>query len=174
MSDPRSEQIFLVGFMGSGKSSIGKRLAARMQWTFEDTDQLVEKRDGRSIARIFDESGEPHFRRLEEAALHSLRARRKCVVATGAGLFSRPENRAWIMARGFTVWLEIPFDTACRRLGSRQDRPLWNADDPVGARRLYDRRRRDYSTADGRVDASEDDPDRVAAAVETLFFQNFR
>jgi shikimate kinase len=152
---PSDRPVFLVGFMGSGKTSVGRRLAEELDRDFLDTDDLVVEREGRPIARIFRESGEAAFRRAEWEAVQAVGARSGCVVATGGGLFQAADRRRWLREHGITVWLDAPLDECVRRIGPDAGRPLWTpAADPVAFRALYERRRAAYALAAVRVPAS--------------------
>jgi len=156
--------LFLVGFMGSGKSTAGRLVAGRLDVPFVDTDALVEAREGRSIARIFAESGEGAFRELEWRALESLADAASCVVATGGGLFVGAVQRRFIGSVGRSMWLDLPLDEARRRVEAGDSRPLWLPGDPVGLRALFERRRAVYALADCRIDA-RGSPDEVAERI---------
>jgi len=151
--------------MGSGKSEVGRRVAAHLGWAFEDTDRAVERERGRSVERIFREAGEERFREAERAVLRGLSGRVAVVVATGGGLFLDRSARILMRQGGATVWLDADLDTVRSRLGSGTGRPLWNAADPIAVRELYERRRAVYALCRFRVDASADTPDEVAARV---------
>ena len=114
--------IFLIGFMGCGKSTLAPLLAAELGWPAFDTDDLVERREGREIGRIFRESGEPHFRRVEWEVLQSLRDTQRCVVASGGGLFLGATQRRWMWRRCRTVWLDVPLEECLKRVGRGKDR----------------------------------------------------
>src|SRR5262245_6073246 len=118
--------IFLVGFMASGKSRVGRALAAHLGVGFEDTDAQIEADAGRTIAALFAEDGEACFRAFEHAALSRLleRVKAPCVVATGGGLFVEPENRELVNRRGVSLWLDAPDDVVLRRLAASGNRPL--------------------------------------------------
>lgn len=147
--------VFLIGFMGSGKSAVGRLVADRLGREFVDTDDLVVAREGRSIESIFREAGEAEFRRVEWEALQTLEGRRHCVVATGGGLFLGFFPRLWLRERGITVWLDAPFAACLRRVGAGGGRPLWTAgDDPEGFRALFEKRRAAYALAALRVGAA--------------------
>jgi len=146
--------IFLVGFMGSGKSTVGRLLARHLGREFFDTDDLVVAREGRSIGRIFRESGESAFRRVEREALRSLDGRSGAVVATGGGLFQAAGARRWLRRHGVTVWLDAPFADCLRRVGTGTRRPLWApGKDPGAFRASFEKRRAAYALADVRVAA---------------------
>lgn len=158
--------VFLVGFMGSGKSSVGRALAARLGWVFADTDSLVEFASGRTIETIFRESGEGRFRELEWEALRAFERVERVVVATGGGSFLGVLPRAFMKREGVTAWLDVPLEVAYARSASEQGRPLWKTDDPVAFRVFFERRRAVYALADVRVDASHGMPEDVAARLE--------
>src|SRR5919206_43706 len=107
----KTDKIYLVGFMGAGKTTLAQALARRLGWRAEDVDALIEARERRTVADIFARDGEPYFRALERQAILSLVAMRHAVVATGGGTFVDPENRAAINADGVSVWIDVPFDT---------------------------------------------------------------
>jgi shikimate kinase len=162
---PGERPIFLVGFMGSGKSTVARRLAARLGWESVDTDELVERGAGRTIESIFAEAGEGRFRRLEQEALETLDGRPRAVVATGGGLFLGTAQRSWMKRRGATVWLDAPLELCRARIGSRAGRPLWRTEDPVALRALYERRRAAYALADVRVEGGTASPEEIVGAI---------
>lgn len=153
----RPERIYLVGFMGAGKTSVGVALAAKLGYGFVDLDQEVEGRAGTSVREIFERRGEDAFRELEHRLLAETSARRRVVVATGGGAFTFERNRELIRRSGTSVWLNPDFDTLLARLdrAGRTSRPLFR--DPEGARRLHRRRLGDYRRADLelRIDSDE-------------------
>src|SRR5437660_1222425 len=122
----KKRSIFLTGFMGSGKTTLGKILANRLQWEFIDLDELIIERAGRSIPEIFSEFGEAHFRLLEREALRSLAARSPAVVALGGGVFVSDENRALVAEQGISIWLDCDLDEILKRLGNDKTRPLYS------------------------------------------------
>ena len=122
--------IILIGYMGSGKSSVGRRLAQQLGWEFVDTDQMVEDAESLSIAEIFSIAGERAFRDCEEQALASLEGRRHLVVATGGGIIIRPGNRALLARLGKVVWLDGDPDILFERAVRSGKRPLLKGEDP--------------------------------------------
>ena len=150
--------VFLVGFMGAGKTAVGKALASARSWGFEDTDAAVEIALGRAIPEIFNELGEGAFREAESAALRMVAGRPRTVVATGGGLFLSLAHRAVVRAGGVSVWLDASLEVAAGR-------PLWPREDTLARRALYERRRAAYALADLRVDADPAGPGNVARAV---------
>jgi shikimate kinase len=117
--------IFLTGLMGSGKTTVGKMLAASLGWRFVDTDQMVARRAGKSIPKIFASQGEKAFRSLETRALGSIRGD-KTVVATGGGIVLSPKNRAWMRRHGIVIYLAASVRRIAARLSAGQlaTRPL--------------------------------------------------
>ncbi|MGL6042808.1 MAG: shikimate kinase [Sandaracinobacteroides sp.] len=134
-ADWRLRPIVLVGLMGSGKTTVGKRLAARMGRPFTDADAEIETAAQMSISEIFSRFGEPHFRDGERRVIARLmeggRGKdRSCVIATGGGAFVDPETRALILAEGTAVWLDASIDTLVNRVSKRNHRPLLVGRDP--------------------------------------------
>ncbi|MDB5454247.1 MAG: shikimate kinase [Caulobacteraceae bacterium] len=123
--DPlRSRTIALVGLMGAGKTSVGRRLASALNLPFRDADEEIEKAAGRSITDIFAEYGEAHFRDGERRVIARLLDEPPHVLATGGGAFMNAETRALIKAKATSVWLKADLDTLARRVGRKDTRPL--------------------------------------------------
>ena len=162
----RDAPIFLVGFMGVGKTTVGRALAARSGWDFEDTDALVERREGCAVEAIFRASGEGRFREAEWEALRSLGGRTRVVVATGGGLFLGVAQRAFVRVHGVSCWLDAPLAVVAARVGVSASRPLWPVNDPLLRRAFFERRRATYALADLRIDASQGGADDFARAIE--------
>lgn len=160
--------VYLVGFMGCGKSAVGRVLARELERPFVDSDERIAEREGRSIEEVFRESGEAHFRALERELLREIDPREAPVVATGGGAFVDERTRRRLLATGHTVWLDVDLDVARRRVGAGDGRPLWSAGDPAALRELYERRSTVYALAEYRVDASPDDPRLVARRILDL------
>lgn len=159
--------VYLVGFMGSGKSQIGRALAAEMGWSFLDVDAIVVEKEGRSIQEIFATSGETRFREAEREALLTASRAPRAVVATGGGLFLGRDPRALIKRTGISVWLDPTWEEIRQRLGHGEGRPLWNEDRPVAMRASYERRRAAYALADLRIGPSRDAPRQIAKQVRS-------
>jgi shikimate kinase len=148
--------VVLVGMMGAGKSSIGRRLAARLGVPFVDADTEIEKAAGMSIAEIFQAHGEPYFRAGETRVIARLLEGGPQVLATGGGAFMNTDTRAAIRTKGVSVWLRASLDVLARRIKRRGDRPLLKNADPVEAlRRLIDERYPVYAEADLTVESRE-------------------
>jgi shikimate kinase len=165
---PKTHALFLVGFMGAGKSSVGELLGQRLGWLFEDLDVRIQQRDGRSIEQIFAESGELYFRRVEHAALREVvdeLGTTPRVIALGGGAFAQPENIELLKSAGVaTVFLDGAVDELFRRCQD-QGRPRPLRSDLELFRKLYADRRGHYMTASLRVDTSGKDVVAVAAEV---------
>ncbi|MCI0409574.1 MAG: shikimate kinase [Acidobacteria bacterium] len=172
MSLPISEQIYLVGFMGAGKTTSGAELAALLGWRFVDLDEAICLRGGKSIPEIFRDGGEPVFRRLEREILISLTSLPKIVVATGGGTYVADENRNLVEAAGWSVWLQVGLSEAMRRCGGGIGRPLWGSRAEIEA--LYRHRQEFYRCARIQVDTEGIPPSQVAArAMEGLLAKGF-
>jgi shikimate kinase len=130
LPDWRERPIVLVGLMGSGKSAIGKRLAAALGRPFRDSDSEIEAAARMSIAEIFERFGEAHFRDGERRLVIRLLGEGRSVIATGGGAFEDPETRAAALARGLVIWLDAEIDTLVARVGRRTTRPLLKGRDP--------------------------------------------
>lgn len=126
----RGRSIVMIGMMGAGKSSIGKRLAAQLGIPFADADAAIEEAAGMSIADIFVAHGEPSFRSGETRVIARLLENGPQVLATGGGAFVNPETRARIQEKGISVWLKADMEVLLRRVKRRDNRPLLKTDDP--------------------------------------------
>ena len=124
------ENIILVGFMGSGKSTVGRMLARQLHFRFLDTDKLVEERACMSIPEIFAQHGEANFRERETAVLESLRDVRQHILATGGGIVTVPENIALLRSLGLVVLLKADPDEIYRRVSRNSERPLLQVENP--------------------------------------------
>lgn len=163
-----NKTVYLVGFMGSGKSTIGPRLAAELGVPFADLDDDITEAEGRSIAEIFASEGEERFRDAEHAALAKRAGSGEAaVVALGGGAFTFARNRALLAGRGTSVWLDCPYELALRRVSGFAHRPL--AKDPVKFEDLFRQRIPDYAMADIRIPITDDNLEAaVQAIVEAL------
>lgn len=155
----RTPGIYLVGFMGAGKTTIGHQLAARLGWTFVDLDDDIEIEAGETISAIFERYGEAHFRELECKALQrrvrAISAGNATVLALGGGAFANPPAAALLEDHGVTIWLDCPFEKVRERVAGAANRPL--AQNLARFRQLYDARLESYRRADYRVPVETDD-----------------
>jgi len=167
--------IYLVGFMGCGKSTVGRALADELGWSFFDLDEEIEKVAGCRIAHIFETCGETKFREMETVALQkriaSVRTGRPQVISLGGGAFSIAENFDLAFNHGITIWLDTPYEVLERRVAADVEngelsRPL--ARDPERMRRLFESRRDDYARADYRIEPRDDEPAHVVARILEL------
>jgi shikimate kinase len=162
--------IVLVGLMGSGKSSVGKRLAAALGLPFCDADHEIEVAAGLTIPEIFERYGEPHFRDREAKVIERLLAGGVQVLATGGGAYMNAGTREAIRRSGLSIWLKADLDTLMRRVRRRSDRPLLKTADPEATMRaLIDTRYPVYAEADITID-SRDGPHEAAmdALIEAI------
>jgi shikimate kinase len=159
----KTDKVYLVGFMGAGKSSVARALARRLDWRAVDVDEMIEQRERQPVASIFAKHGEPYFRAVERQVLLDQIPTRHLVVATGGGTCVDPQNRAVIRRDGLSVWLDVPIDRLIARVPADGRRPL--AADRTEFERLYIARRTAYAQADYRVDAGHV---RIPAIVEEL------
>ena len=161
------ERIILIGFMGSGKSSVGRILAERLGYELVDTDALLEEQAGAPIARIFREQGEPAFRALESEVLAALADRKRSVIATGGGAPAHPPNREFFTRGDVVFHLRVSLEAARQRTGENADRPLL-AQQPDAVRRLYQGRQRVYEELGQSLDTDGKTPDAVAEEIMRL------
>ena len=164
-----SRSIVLVGMMGVGKSSIGRRLAARLGVPFVDADSEIEKAAGMNIADIFARHGEADFRSGEARVIARLLDGGPQVLATGGGAVMNADTRAAIKAKGVSIWLSAEFEVLMRRINKRKnDRPLLQTADPAATlRELLVAREPVYAQADLTVQSREVPHDAVVAEIMT-------
>lgn len=158
--------IFLVGFMGAGKTTVGRALARHLRYDFFDLDEVIEKQAGKSIQAVFAELGESRFRRFEREAIQSCREMVRTVIALGGGAYVSAENRTSLRAIGRTVWLDCPLEVCLRRISGDRSRPLLG--DEAQMKALLEQRRSAYEKADYVVHAAELSPDELAAEIAEI------
>jgi shikimate kinase len=159
--------VVLVGMMGVGKSSIGRRLATRLALPFVDADTEIEKAAGMSIPDIFARHGEPDFRSGEARVIARLLDAGPQVLATGGGAFMNEATRAAIKAKGVSIWLSAEFEVLMRRIAKRKDdRPMLQTDDPAETlRQLLKLRNPVYALADIAVQSRETPHDSIVSEI---------
>jgi shikimate kinase len=159
-----TDKLYLVGFMGAGKTTVARALGRRLGWRVADIDDMIEQREGRRVASIFATSGEQHFRQVERQVLVDLLPQREVIVSTGGGTFVDTDNRTMMLADGRVAWLDVPLGTVIDRVPPDGRRPL--AADREQMRLLFERRQIAYSQAHVRVDASRPMPEVVERLLE--------
>ncbi|WP_373502026.1 shikimate kinase [Aestuariivirga sp.] len=148
--------IVLVGLMGAGKTSVGRRLAEKLGIPFIDADHEIEAAAGKSIAEIFADHGEPYFREGERRVIQRLISNGAQVLATGGGAYMNDETRARIQEHGISVWLKASLPLLMKRVMKRQDRPLLKTEDPEAVMRaLIEKRYPVYAQADVTVESRD-------------------
>lgn len=161
-----ARSLVLVGLMGAGKSTVGRRLAQTLQLPFRDADHEIEAAAGMTIPEIFAIHGEDHFRDGERRVIARLLQEGPIVLATGGGAFMNDETRLRIAEHGISLWLKADLDVLMRRVRKRTTRPLLQNPDPEGTmRRLMEVRYPVYATADITVDSHEAPHDRVVTDI---------
>ena len=164
----KADKLYLVGFMGAGKTTVARAIGKHTGWRVEDIDQRIESREHRTVASIFSQQGEPYFRQLERLALGELLPLRHVVIATGGGTFVEPDNRALMLADGAVAWLELSLAQVIERVPADGRRPL--ASDRAQMEQLFARRQLAYAQAHVRVDASRPVPEVVGRLLECIDF----
>lgn len=162
----RIQRIYIVGFMGAGKSSVGERLARDLRFRFIDLDREIERETGRTIAEIFRDDGEPAFRRVEARVLREVGSQIDAVIACGGGTLTVWENRDFVHRTGVSVWLDAPLDVMIERCRSGEHRPLLG--DRPRMEALLASRVGAYQQADLRIDAASDPPEVLSARIASF------
>jgi shikimate kinase len=149
-------KVYLVGFMGAGKTTIGRELAGRLDIPFFDLDELIESSESMTVKEIFAAQGEPHFRKRERDLLRATKHLERAVIATGGGTFTFEENIQFIKSEGFSVYLSAPYALLRVRVGEKAaERPLFR--DDVSAHELYSSRIRFYRMCDLTLEIREEE-----------------
>jgi shikimate kinase len=166
----RTPGLYLVGFMASGKTTIGRLLADELGWDFADLDEDIVTAQGAEIVEIFDSYGEEEFRKTEHAAIRKrvgqIERGRPMVVALGGGTFVSEVIQKYLIENGITIWLDCPFERVSGRVQGSSNRPL--ARDPEKFKKLYQDRREAYGKAEYHIEIESDDPAHVVAAILKL------
>ncbi|HEY7334766.1 MAG TPA: shikimate kinase [Bryobacteraceae bacterium] len=166
----RTPGIYLVGFMGCGKSTVGSALADEVGWHFFDLDHEIERSEGATIAEIFDSRGEDEFRKMESAALERcirhVQAGRPHIISLGGGAFLSEDNFQLVSNNGVSIWLDCPLNHIERRLAAANHRPL--ARDPERLRELFHHRREGYARAEHRIEIDSDDAGATVTRILAL------
>lgn len=167
-------KIYVIGFMGAGKTTVGRELARRLDVPFFDLDEMVEAAEGMSIKEIFAEKGEPHFRKRERDLLSSTQYLEHAVVATGGGTFTFEDNIQLIKGEGLSIYLSAPFAILRNRISDKAaERPLFR--DDLATLELYQYRQKYYKMADIAVEMRQDEtPVEVAERLLLMLPREFR
>ncbi len=165
--------IYLTGFMGSGKSSNGRKIASFLQWKFADTDKVVQEQEGLSVPELFAQKGEEYFRKAESRALLTVSGRNKTVVACGGGTPCSPDNIEVMKSTGVVVYLKLPVEALASRLKkSRSVRPLLldaaEEDLATRIRTLLAPREKWYEMADLIIDADNESTEEMTSRIAGL------
>ena len=161
--------IYLVGFMGTGKTAVGKKLAKRKKWQFADLDDLIEFKEKRAISEIFAKKGEPYFRKAEKKVLNEVSKEKNFVVAGGGGIVMDPENIRIMKATGIMICLNATVEVILKRTSGSTHRPLLNVTDTkkqIGL--LLKFRSPYYALADETIDTSRISVGKVAEKIIKL------
>lgn len=160
------KNIVLVGFMGTGKSVVGKRLAKELKIKFISTDDIIEEREGRPISEIFAASGEPYFRKVEKGVVREVSEMDNVVIATGGGVVLDEENIVNLKKKGILICLTASPELIYERTKKYKTRPLLDVDDPVfKIKELLKVRAPYYAKADYQIDTSNKTVEEVVAKI---------
>jgi shikimate kinase len=160
------KNIYLVGFMGSGKSTVGKILAEKLNMNFIDIDKLIEEKEGMKIKDIFEQKGESYFRELERKQIEAIVNQEGLVVSTGGGLGANLDNMNLMKKNGNVVWLDVSLNTVLDRLKNDQDRPLLKQPTEK-IKQLFEERRNVYRLANIRINADKKTPSQIVEEILT-------
>jgi shikimate kinase len=165
--------IYLIGFMGSGKSSTGRKIASSLRWQFADTDKIVEEQEGATVTELFEQKGEEYFRKAETRALRTVSERSRTVIACGGGTPCSDENMKIMKSTGVIVYLKMPAEAlASRLLKSKTKRPLLQGAGETGmterVRDLLNRRSEWYEQADKVLDSMNDTVEEMTSVIAGL------
>ncbi|MCX7914041.1 MAG: shikimate kinase [Thermodesulfovibrionales bacterium] len=170
-----TKNIVLTGFMGTGKSEVGRVLAEKLSFDFLDSDAEIEKRENMSITQIFTNYGERKFRDIEADIIRELSEKEKVVISTGGGVVLRQSNMLNLRKKGIVVCLTASAETILQRVKDTDDRPLLKGDDPLGRiRELLEYRTPFYGDADITINTENKTPEEIASEIiEKLRHRNF-
>lgn len=160
-----SQNIVLVGFMGTGKTTLGELLASKLARPLVDMDESIEKQAGKTIPRIFDEDGESHFRKLEKKLAKELAGKSGLIISTGGGIVLDPENIAQLSSSGMVVCLSATPEEILERLAKDEHRPLLNGDKEAKIRDILAEREDLYAAIPYQLETSGRDPKELSARI---------
>jgi shikimate kinase len=160
------KNVYLIGFMGSGKSTVGKILAEKLNMNFIDIDKLIEEKEGMKIKDIFEQKGEGYFRELERKQIEAIVNQERLVVSTGGGLGANLDNMNLMKKNGDVVWLDVSLNTVLDRLKNDQDRPLLKQPTEK-IKQLFEERKNVYRLANIRINADKKTPSQIVEEILT-------
>jgi shikimate kinase len=158
------KNVYLIGFMGSGKSTVGKILAEKLNMNFIDIDKLIEEKEGMKIKDIFEQKGESYFRELERKQIEAIVNQEGLVVSTGGGLGANLDNMNLMKKNGDVVWLDVSLNTVLDRLKNDQDRPLLKQPTEK-IKQLFEERKNVYRLANIRINADKKTPSQIVEEI---------
>jgi shikimate kinase len=160
------KNIVLIGFMGTGKSEVGKELAKMLGYKFIDTDELIERREGIPVSEIFDKCGEPYFRKIESEIVEEVSEMENVVISTGGGAVISSENRMNFKKNSITICLTASPEVIYERTRGYDNRPLLKTDDPyMRIKELLKEREPYYSEADMKIDTTQLETQKVVEMI---------
>ncbi len=163
------KSIFLIGFMGAGKTTVGKSLAEKLRFELIDTDRSIEIEQGKAISEIFEIDGESAFRDLEVQQLKKLKNSENSVVSTGGGIILRSENRK-ILKETFSIYLKADFENIFKRIEEDKTRPLLLTDDPYStAKNLFQSRQDTYESFKYHITTDFKNPSEISDEIISLY-----
>ncbi len=162
------KNIYLVGFMGSGKSTVGRILAEKLNMNFVDVDQLIEEEEKMKISDIFKKKGEKYFRELERRKIKDLTKGENLVISTGGGLGADRENMDLMKKTGFVVWLDVSLDEIIKRCEGDKNRPLLNQS-YENIKKLYEKRKPVYKMAHIHIKTDNKNPENIAKEIIDVY-----
>ena len=166
------QNIVLIGFMGTGKTTIGRLLAKKTGMPLVDMDTLIEERAGKTINKIFADEGEPHFRNLEREMAKELASQENQVISTGGGIVLNPDNIAAFEQTGLTVCLIASPETVLERVKHDTTRPLLAGDKEAQIIQLLETRKPLYEAVDHQIDTNRLEPEAIADVIISLYTAN--
>jgi shikimate kinase len=168
-----AKNIVITGFMGTGKTTVGRIVADLLGWTFYDLDKIISRRDNRSISEIFAESGEAYFRELESLVIDELRLLENAVIAVGGGAFISDDNRLKMAENGVIFCLTAEPEEIVRRLADKNDRPLLSVSQKLERiNKLMSARKAVYDKSSYTIDTTKLTPAEIAGEIERIFMKN--
>jgi len=164
-----SKNIVLTGFMGTGKSTVGKEVSERLNREFLDTDKIIEKDEGRTISEIFKENGEIYFRQLEKELVKEIAEKSNLVIATGGGMLLNQDNLSLMSRTGYIFYLYADIDRLINRIGNGKNRPMATEKNRDEIIKLYESRVDCYNILPNRIDTTGRQPSEIAEKIISMY-----